>query len=659
MTTEKWKSPSDIYKTNVIQHRFDENYKLALDAIEDFNFAGVVTNVPFDNGFTSNADNVAFFEKIATEMQKRALEYWVYDEVGYPSGQAGGKLPREIKEFAAKGLYMRKYEAFLEDIDFDYEIDGISDCIAYAVQYKQDLSDVCEAKILFETAKPLDYTKRKVRVCLKPGEICYIFIVKDAYEGSHCVHNISSRKKYINLLSEDAVEKFIQIAYEPIVKDAKNAFSNANAVFTDEPSLMVGYARDYETFNYALVPYEKTLFDKFEKKYGYDVKPYLPLLFENTNEKCYSVRRDFYDLIGDVVANNYSKKIQSYCKEHGTRLSGHYLAEENVWEHVMYYGNYVSVLKETGYPGMDILQCTPEDFFHNAPKFLEMIARKKKTNGYMVEFCPFFNKEVFDRAPFENAIGSMGLLYMNGARKINTYFLPRLSEYDERIGKGGSMSRAQSVYLNDYVGRLGEMLCDKRAVYDTYVYYAIEDVQAKFKPKTVGAYAKDAELSKLDNSLTRLAKSLENGGRYGFVDEQDLTGGFSDFQRIVVPDVDFISAKTVKALRKLSEDGKEIFFINGYPKNILGEEGEDCSFGKILSYAEWDEKQSAFTPKGIFLQSFDERTEMMYNNNKTETVVVLKNTRRVYDVDTGETYLARAGDEISLKAYRAVFLVED
>ena len=657
----------DKYRGNVILHNWWADIDLTVDAIKAFGFGGVVTNVPGENGFTSNKENVSEFAKIVTVLHRRGLEYWIYDEVGYPSGQAGGLTLAGHPEFAAKGLYMRKFEAFLEPLDFTYTIDGASDYIYSAYRYKQDLSDTCEARILYDAAEPLPFAQKSIEIRLEQGEVCYVFIVKNAYEGAHTVHNISSRKKYINLLSEDAVEEFIRQAYEPIRDGAKDAYPQSRAVFTDEPSLMIAYAREFETFNYALIPFEKNLFDKFEQAYGYNIKGLLPLLFESTDERYRQLRRDFYQLIGEIVACAYTKKISTFCRQNGTVFSGHYLAEETVAEHVMNYGNFVRVLTESGYPGMDILQVTPKKFFWNAPKFLQMIARKKGADGFMVELCPFFNKEEFDRNPFENAIGSLGILLMYGARKINTYFMPNLCEYDKvSLAKyKGSMSQKDSVYFNEYIGRIASLLEGSRCENGTYVYYAVEDVQVKFIPSVCGRYSKDKELSKLDDSLTRISECLlPKGIEYAFCDEGDLEGEFTA-KRIVVPEIDFITAAAAEKLQKAESRGCEIVFLMNRPRLVeTGEQQEGA--GKVLSYEELAEaelaerkaKQELLLPDNIYLQHYENGFLYVYNNNLSACFCTPLRKYVCYDPCDGSESVLGPGVPFAIQSYRAVILRE-
>ena len=569
--------------------------RTACAALKDFGFSGAVTNVSGENGFTKNAENVKKLAAAAKILHDSGLEYWIYDETGYPSGQAGGITLEDHPELEAKGFYMRKFEAFLQPKEFTYEIDGDSTKIVHAAKYKINLSDTCEAYLRFDTAESLLFSKKRVKISLQPGEAAYVFIMRPAYEGAHTVHNISSRKRYIDILDKRAVKRFLEVAYAPIAAADENVYKNARAVFTDEPSVMASYAREHEVFNYALAPYTGSLFKEFKARRGYSLLPYLPLIFEETSGIYPKIRMDFYETVGELTAENYTGQINAYLKKRGTKISGHYLAEEHVWEHAANYGSYERVLEKTGYPGMDVLQCTPEDFYFNAPKFLQMIAEKKGTDGFMVEYCPFFNAEAFYKNPFENTVGSLSILYMYGARKINSYYEPNLCEYEGENALSlarfrGGLSRGQSRYLNDYVRRMYALLSGRKTRKITCVYYALEDAQSKFAPRCCGKYARDGVLTALDRSLKNLAKTLLlNGEEYVFIDADELQTAAKDavqtaakdavrtagkasaknaeMRRIVVPVCDFLRAETIAALKKFSESGADILFLRENEKS--------------------------------------------------------------------------------------------
>ena len=96
----------------------DSDVRLVCAALKDFGFSGAVTNVSGENGFTKNAENVEKLAVAAQILRESGLEYWIYDETGYPSGQAGGITLENHPELEAKGFYMRKFEAFLQPKEF-------------------------------------------------------------------------------------------------------------------------------------------------------------------------------------------------------------------------------------------------------------------------------------------------------------------------------------------------------------------------------------------------------------------------------------------------------------------------------------------------------------------------------------------------------------
>lgn len=202
------------------------------------------------------------------------------------------------------------------------------------------------------------------------------------------------------------MRRFLDLCFEPVVKQLPNAYADSEGVFTDEPSLQVQYMRHYEMWPYALAPWEDSLFQNFQEEYGFDLRPYLPYIFEPISNLYGPVRVKFYKLVGKMIARAYSGQLSAWCREHGTRFSGHYLCEERMVEHVMCYGDFMEVVKAADYPGLDVLNCYPEIYNYQTGKHIQMLTRKKDTNGAMVEICPFSDIKNFEKDPIENMTGS-------------------------------------------------------------------------------------------------------------------------------------------------------------------------------------------------------------------------------------------------------------
>ena len=162
MDMKKWNGPGRAHAVNLMFHNWPKDLDTAIDAIFDFGFSGVVTNVPVPKGGRVTRENVREFSVIVQKLKERGMPFWIYDEKGYPSGHGCHQVLARRPDLAAKGLYMRKFELFSGEKSFVYTIDGMSDKIVYAAKYVQNLSDVTEAVIDFDGGEALPFTRRRL-----------------------------------------------------------------------------------------------------------------------------------------------------------------------------------------------------------------------------------------------------------------------------------------------------------------------------------------------------------------------------------------------------------------------------------------------------------------------------------------------------------------
>jgi len=128
--------PPKRYRPYPIVHNWPSHDRTTLmDAIAAYGFGGVVTNVPFKDGFTQNPANLAEFPKILAELEARGLAYWLYDENGYPSGYVGGATLEGHPELAARGFYMRRRAAYEEPMHIRFRTEDPGDEIIWAAKY--------------------------------------------------------------------------------------------------------------------------------------------------------------------------------------------------------------------------------------------------------------------------------------------------------------------------------------------------------------------------------------------------------------------------------------------------------------------------------------------------------------------------------------------
>ena len=597
---DKFLHPGEKYRVIQINHYWPpENRKLVMRAIKDYGFGGVVTNVPSENGFTFNPDNLADFKSITDELDDAGLSYWIYDEHNYPSGIGDGKTLEGHPELEAKGFYARRFATYNKPRRVDFQLDADSDKIVWAAKYPRGLMTIHGRHLITERMEAVPFAAGSVTCELGVNEVLFVFCVKPAYEGSQMVtDDIYKLGRYINIMDPRAVRLFIDKCYEPVERAAPGVYRKAAGVFTDEPSLMA-YSNDYEVWPYALAPWVDGLFEEFENEYGFPLLPQLPFLFEGRLQDSYAIRVKFQRLVGKLITRAYSAQLSEWCKARGGSFSGHYLCEEWMTGHVRFYGDLLEIVKGADYPGIDVLVCLPEKIGCNTMKFIQTVSRKKGTNGMMVELNPWIDIDEFEKNALDNITGTVNLLYHNGVRVVHSYCSPEYGEHDESL-KGyigynppsdyaaipslakahrTFIGRAETIWFNEYVGRLGYMLEDAPNYTNTFFYYGLEDVQAKTRPACSCGFFTESPEGEADIDTIRLTAAIyEAGHDFYFADRDDLAAAEQsltasgkpmisgcEVKTVIVPAMDVIYGESLRALAALSGAGVEVLFHSKLP----------------------------------------------------------------------------------------------
>ncbi len=235
------------------------------------------------------------------EAKKLGMQAWSYDEHGFPSGFAGGRMLKDRKNFA---IYLTHTvsESFPED------------------------------------GSPLGvYVIEENRARRVEGPV----------EGITAYHIITAVEKntYIDVLDPTVVADFIQCTHEDYkARIAKEDFGTAMpGFFTDEPQ----YYR-YGT------PWSLILADRFKERYGYDILDHLVALFE-TCEGYRTVRFDYHKLITDLYIHSYIKQVYEWCEQNGCQLTGHTIEERALFAQIMCCGSPMRFYQYEHIPGIDWL----------------------------------------------------------------------------------------------------------------------------------------------------------------------------------------------------------------------------------------------------------------------------------------------------------------
>ncbi len=407
----------------------DELAEAGMRAYAERGLGGVVCNVMFQDYLRSEPAWTALVAGIGA-CRKLGLVAWIYDESGYPSGSAGGLTLEGRPEYEAQAL---AYDAAKADP----------------------------------------------------------FVVRPAYEFTHASNNYAAARRYINLIDDRAVRRFIEVTHQAYRKRlGAEIGSTVHAFFTDEPSLItvnLGQIPESARKNVPIqdpldptvkplpsVPWVYDLPEQYRRRYHRDIMAERRSLFVGDTEADSAVRTRFWSLIADLVADRFYGQIRTWCRAAGVASSGHNLWEEAIMHHPTLYGNGLKALSRMDIPGLDELSSNPDVVINGHWMTAALPASAALLNGGRRVFT-----EVSDFSEQMSGAGNVGVPEMQCAASWQAAF--GVTDFTLYYGIQGRTVEQYRAYC-DHVGRLNAILKDARPDPDVLLYYPIHDLWAEYRP---------------------------------------------------------------------------------------------------------------------------------------------------------------------------------
>jgi hypothetical protein len=235
--------------------------------------------------------------------QESGIHAMFYDEDKWPSGYAGGIIPRMSEDFRAKSLVRLKKETPLP---------------AGSIILKEDSQ--------------------------------FKYIQHTAPMGNPIFNGTS----WVDLFNPEMVAKFLDVAYRPYIEKFSGKIQNYHfAIFADEPHIHARYF-DRATPNQGILSYSPWVAKKFREMNGYDFLDKVNLLFEE-KENWREVRLQYFRAVAEQFDESFAKQISQYCEKNGVKFTGHYLGEDGLEKVRDRIGNSMLHYRWMQQPGMDLL----------------------------------------------------------------------------------------------------------------------------------------------------------------------------------------------------------------------------------------------------------------------------------------------------------------
>lgn len=437
-----WASPPVDYRPLQIVHGTDIRNKASYFK-DSCGLGGVVCNVPFgENYLKSDADWKTWVDGVKA-MQSSGLRVWIYDEDGYPSLGAGGRVLEADPSLQAQELVYDK-----------------------------------------ESSNP--------------------FTVRPCYEYTHSCNNFYAARRYPNPLNPRATEKFIQLTHKAYFDHlGPELYGEVEAFFTDEPSMMavnigelgesirknvrVVDPLDQKKKNLPMVSWSEEVPEKYKAKYGEELMPSAGSLFTGNEEKDKIMRQKFWSLLAELDMKYYYDAIRDSCKAirvrnsgKGPVSSGHGLREENPSAHIPLDGNKLLVTSGFDIPGLDQLDSDPAIWGDRSwmaaffPGSSAILTGKRRVMCEMSDFSQTLNGE--DPVSVQKMEAATAWQMAFGVTDLTLYYtITYGSKYPYR------REPDYKEYCN-FVGRINSLVMEADPVRKVLLYYPVYDLQREYIP---------------------------------------------------------------------------------------------------------------------------------------------------------------------------------
>jgi hypothetical protein len=271
---------------------------------------------------------------ILDECEKRGMHVWLYDENHYPSGIAGGNIPRRFPDRTMQSLVPIVDQEVLAGAMVDL---SLQDAPRHVVAAPEDgsapidlLGQVKQGRLRWRN----DTGRRALLLAT----------VVRGYQTNPVNHPDFS--VYPDYLDEEVCRAFREETHEWYAQRFADKFGGSvRGIFTDNACAHFGHVR-------RCVPWGRDLDQRFEEATGVPFARVLPRLLHPL-PGYREARLRFWRFFGDEFIRVFVGPINDWCKQHRLYSTGHYCLEDGTGEHVRQIGSYFDVMRHQNFNGVD------------------------------------------------------------------------------------------------------------------------------------------------------------------------------------------------------------------------------------------------------------------------------------------------------------------
>ena len=546
--------------------------------------------------YLNDTERFAKLGNVISEMKRAGLQTWLYDELAYPSGNAGGQVLEGHPEFQSQVLAAQMVRCSGGETVAIPTSQGIrvaavaipivteNNHTSYNPNFNGVVVSLDDAVRLEVTQDAFEWTA-PTEIDLDQGIATTWIVCTFGQRASTAWERHDIHRRNVNIMDRRAVAKFIELTHEKYAETLGENLQNIEMFFTDEPQLG---ASDYWGGNglanmSPAIAWCDEIPVNFASRYsnlaGGDLYAILPAIFLNVGPKTARYRYAVYDIYCDCIAENYFGQIQDWCHAHGIASTGHMLLEESLLFHLMFTGSLCRNFRRMDLPGVDLL-VTPR--YRTMPGWAfeayaeDYSCKLASSMAHLTDGEGVFT-ESFAVAPKETALqqtrGVAAWQIACGITHFTTYSVQ------------SSLSADDYAKLSDFIGRSLTLCRRGEHVADVAILIPEHSVWATFNPVNGGTFATyqncNPEAMKIDSGFRDTCHAFAQRQRdFDIVDEQLLETATIENGRLVlgtpkrsetfrilaIPEARMLAPQTLEKIRLFAANGGIVVFAGTLPE---------------------------------------------------------------------------------------------
>lgn len=450
--------------------------------------------------------------------EERGMEFWLYNEGGFPSGMVCGKINEQRPHLAKKYIGFRKV------------------LLRAGEKYKKPTDTVAayaDGEAVTEGYSASGDT-----------ELTEYYVYPDRTINS-------------DIAKRETTDLFLELTHEKMLRRFGSTMGEKVTIMFDDEAHMGSWTEGLD--------------ELFMERYGYEIYPYLQFITGEREPRSYEEYKavsDYGMLAGELTVNNYFLPMREWLNSHGMLSVGH-LDNESSTKRLrgVMYGNVMNAFRAFDVPGVDVIRsqiaypdavgepCNEGNRFF--PRYASSAARQMGKRLALSESFAVRGADIsFEEMRY--------IINYQAVRGINIFNFMTVS-YDRKTPMClqyrpnfniDNPTMDMLAPINEYTGRLCDILQRGEAVIHTALYYparsslamggrgdAVSDAYDR-----LGAFLEDNGVSFdiIDEDLVRCCR-LEDGA---------LVGEHVSYLNVFIPEGCFLEPSDV--MEKLEAVGKNI-----------------------------------------------------------------------------------------------------